>query len=177
MKEFEIQRDFLNAIAIANYHGFAIAEAWLEKGGKDSPQIVGKALNLPSNPVPELKWLHAIPNGDPRGSDSKSRAIVGNRLKQSGVRRGIPDLFLPCGSQRLSKGFCGQSRWPGLYLELKAGKGQLSEFQREFRGFALAQGYAFAEIRSVAEGFSLVKIYFEGTESEILSSFGENLSI
>ena len=39
--------------------------------------------------VPELKWCHAIPNGGLR--EARTAAM----LKAEGVKRGIPDVFLP----------------------------------------------------------------------------------
>lgn len=38
---------------------------------------------------PWLKWMHHIPNG---GSRNKIEAV---RLKAQGVKRGVPDIFLP----------------------------------------------------------------------------------
>lgn len=56
---------------------------------------------------PELKLLHAIPNG---GKRSKSEAA---RMKAAGVKAGVPDMFLPVAR--------GGSH--GLYIELKRIKG------------------------------------------------------
>ena len=57
---------------------------------------------------PRLELLHAIPNGG-------NRAIhVAKRLKDEGVKAGVPDLCLPVKSGKFS----------GLYLELKAQKGR-----------------------------------------------------
>ena len=88
---------------------------------------------------PELAWMHHIPNGGARGSDSRSRAIAGNRLKRQGVKSGIPDIFLPV--QRLG--------YAGLYIELKrpdvkpkrSGRGGVSDEQAKFGSFAIKQGY------------------------------------
>lgn len=52
---------------------------------------------------PELKWLHAIPNGGHRNIK------VAQKLKAEGVKAGVPDLCLPVPRQGFS----------GLYIEMK----------------------------------------------------------
>ncbi len=60
-----------------------------------------------------LDLLHHIPNGGSR------HRIEAARLKQSGVKSGIPDLCLPV----------ARNGFHGLYLELKAHGGKLSPTQ------------------------------------------------
>ena len=74
---------------------------------------------------PELKWLHAIPNGGQRN------VRVAVKLKSEGVKRGIPDVCLPVAK----KGY------HGLYIELKAVGGRATKEQSEFIAFALDQNY------------------------------------
>jgi len=62
---------------------------------------------------PELKLLHAIPNGGRRDS------IEAMHLKQQGVKPGVPDMHLPVAR----KGFLS------LYIELKTEKGKPSSEQ------------------------------------------------
>lgn len=52
---------------------------------------------------PELKLLHHIPNGGNRD------AIDGARMKEQGVKRGVPDLHLPV----------ARGKYHSLYIELK----------------------------------------------------------
>ena len=60
--------------------------------------------------------LFAIPNG------GKRDAIVGKRMKDEGVRRGIPDLFLAIPTDNFH----------GLFIELKRTNGaRASKFQKE----------------------------------------------
>lgn len=74
----------------------------------------------------ELALLHAIPNG---GYRSMSTAKV---LKMTGVKAGVPDMFLPVAR----KGF------HGLYIELKRIKrSALSAHQAEWIDALKAQGY------------------------------------
>uniref|UniRef100_I2Q042 VRR-NUC domain-containing protein n=1 Tax=Desulfovibrio sp. U5L TaxID=596152 RepID=I2Q042_9BACT len=75
--------------------------------------------------VPELRMLFAIPNGGHR-----HKAVAG-KLKDEGVRRGVPDLCLavPCESHH------------GLWIEMKAAGGRASDEQETWIGALRAQGY------------------------------------
>ena len=57
--------------------------------------------------IPALKRLFHIPNG---GSRNKAEAA---HLKAQGVKKGVPDIFLPRA--------CG--KWHGLFIEMKRVKG------------------------------------------------------
>lgn len=75
---------------------------------------------------PELKLLHAIPNG---GRRSKSEAA---RMKRAGVKAGVPDLCLP-----VARNGCH-----GLYIELKRRMGgRISPKQMEWLYDLTEQGY------------------------------------
>lgn len=109
---------------------------WEDDGGRD--------------PVPELEWLHAIPNGGPR--DGFSGAL----LKAEGVKKGIPDLFLPVPMNHAPPQvqILGEPlppkrvRYCGLYIEMKRpkskgkAKGALKAEQTEFIAYARGVGYA-----------------------------------
>lgn len=93
-------------------------EMLARNGSEDSHQTAlycWRALTVGT--MPELKWLHAIPNGGYR--DPKTAG----KLKATGVRRGIWDNFLPVPTED----------WSGLYIELKVGKNKLTVEQEEFR--------------------------------------------
>lgn len=68
------------------------------------------------NKYKELKLLFHIPNG---GLRSKTEA---KRFKAGGVKAGVPDLFLPVAD----KGYFG------LFIEMKAEKGKISESQKKW---------------------------------------------
>lgn len=80
---------------------------------------------------PDMKWVHAIPNGGERSAASAGR------LKAEGVRKGVWDVFVPVRRQGYS----------GLYIEFKIPervrhiRGGLSDEQVEFGKHALSQGY------------------------------------
>lgn len=58
--------------------------------------------------------------------------MAAQRLKAEGVKKGVPDLFLPV----------ARGRWHGMYIEMKRTKGgTISPEQKEFIEFATQQGY------------------------------------
>lgn len=74
---------------------------------------------------PELKLLHHIPNGGKR-----NRATAA-RLKEMGVKPGVPDLCLPV----------ARNGYAGLYIEMKYGRGRPTEKQKEWIRALTDQGY------------------------------------
>jgi len=82
---------------------------------------------------PELRLMFAIPNGGHRN------ILVARKMKEEGVKAGVPDIFLPVARQ----GF------HGLFLEMKTeanrpsrgGKGGLSDLQAHWIGELREQGY------------------------------------
>lgn len=81
---------------------------------------------LASGAHPELRLLHAIPNGGLR--DGRTAAI----LARTGVKSGVPDLCLPV----------ARGGFHGLYIELKRLKGGvLSINQKTWLGLLAKEGY------------------------------------
>jgi hypothetical protein len=90
----------------------------------------------------ELLWF-AIPNGGRRAPrDAK-------RFKDMGVRRGVYDIFVSEPTPVYS----------GLYVEMKAPKGSLSDEQKDFRDMAQARGYKCVEATSAVDGLRLIEEY------------------
>lgn len=89
--------------------------------------------------------LFAIPNGGSR--DIREAA----RLKAEGVLAGIHDLFL----------MKGNTRYHGLWIEMKFGKGKESENQKIFREKALKAGYQVAVCYSLTEFMNAVNDYMK----------------
>lgn len=84
-----------------------------------------------------IKWCHAHDDKRLRLIYSHTNGArmargVANKLKASGAKAGIPDLFLPIPS----------GEYHGLYIELKRVKGSsTSLIQKKWLGLLLNQGY------------------------------------
>lgn len=75
--------------------------------------------------IPELRMLFAIPNG---GHRYKATAA---KLKAEGVKSGVSDLFLSV----------ARHGFHGLYIEMKAQGGRVSDEQKEWISLARDYGY------------------------------------
>jgi len=75
---------------------------------------------------PELDLLFAIPNGGAR------HPAVAGKLKAEGVKRGVPDLFLPV----------PRGGHHGLFIELKVGPNKPTPDQEGWLESLTLQGYA-----------------------------------
>jgi hypothetical protein len=101
-----------------------------------------------------LQWMHreawehcyAIPNGGHR------HQAVAKRMKDEGVKRGVPDLCLALPSRH----------WHGLYLELKASGTTACSVSKEQRawierlreaGYAAEVAHGLDEAKRVIEGY------------------------
>lgn len=91
--------------------------------------------------------LFAIPNG---GLRAKS---VAAKLSIEGVRKGVPDLFLPV----------SRSGFYGLFIELKSEKGRPTKEQNDWVLFLLAQGYMAKVCYGYQEAIDLISGYMKGT--------------
>ena len=80
---------------------------------------------------PDLRWLFAVPNGGWRDP------ATANKLKATGVKAGVPDIFLPI----------RRAWFNGLWIELKRPKsvgkqaGRLSNEQRDWKEHLLLQRF------------------------------------
>lgn len=95
---------------------------------------------------PQLRWAYAVPNG---GKRTKRTA---GRLKAEGLEAGVFDYCIPV----------PRGGYAGLYLEFKAGKGTLTDLQRDFRHFAEEQGYYCAVAWDLTTAMGLVENYLGG---------------
>lgn len=91
---------------------------------------------------PELALMFAVPNGGARN------VVTGQRLKQEGVKRGVPDVWLPVAR-------CG---YHGLVIELKAGKGRPTPEQKAWLQALTDEGW-----------LALVCVGFEAARQVIVS--------
>lgn len=74
---------------------------------------------------PELGLMFAIPNG------GKRDPVTAVRLRDEGVKPGVPDICLPVARQG----------WHGLFIELKWGRNKPSEPQLDWLARLTEQGY------------------------------------
>lgn len=95
---------------------------------------------------PELRLMHAIPNGGSR------HPVEAARLKAQGVKAGIPDIFLPVAS----------GGYHGLYIEMKRKKGgRISVDQQQMIDALRAQGYRVEVCKGAEEASKTIKEYME----------------
>ncbi len=137
--EHGVQRALFAWIRWAEVYGFEAA--W------DDDSYAGNYAK-PPQPVPELRWCHAIPNGGLRDK------ITAGKMKQEGALTGILDIFLPLPIPQM----LGLLKYGGLYIEMKRAEslkdgvrkdkiidraaGKTSEPQDEFIAYARRVGYA-----------------------------------
>lgn len=95
---------------------------------------------------PELRLLHAIPNGGSRNP------IEARHLKEQGVKAGIPDIFLPC----------ARGGFHGLYIEMKRRKGGRVSIEQKKAIIALReQGYRVEVCNGWEEARDIITEYME----------------
>lgn len=99
--------------------------------------------------MPELAWLHAIPNGGARN------VVVARKMKAEGVRKGVWDICwpFPCGPYK------------GLYIEFKFGKNNLTAEQKAFGAFVESQGYKTGVAYTADEGIEILDEYIKSGEA------------
>ena len=101
---------------------------------------------------PALKMLLAIPNGAFYGGHWS----VANKMKAEGVKKGVPDIFLPVVMQRSELAYEVDS---GLWIEMKAGKNKPSEQQKWWLEQLEKQGYVTRVCYSAEEAIEAIEDY------------------
>ena len=105
---------------------------------------------------PALELLFHCPNGGSRhGAEAK-------KLRQMGVRQGVPDLTLP--AARLgARGIAAERiEHNGLALELKSPSGRLRPSQEWWLARLREQGWAVAVVWSVDRAIHVIQRYLSG---------------
>lgn len=106
---------------------------------------------------PQLKWLHAIPNGGSRHVAEATKMVA------AGLRKGVLDIFLPC-----SRDCYNYKKYHGLYIEMKVEKrrneknGGLTDEQIAFIEYAEGAGYCCRVCYSWIEARDAILAYLEG---------------
>jgi hypothetical protein len=101
---------------------------------------------------PELRLAHHIPNGAYLGKDRAAAARHMAKLKALGLKPGVFDVFLPV----------ARHGWHGLYIEMKATKGELSDEQEEFGRSVANEGYAVFICRNFDQAQKVILGYLFG---------------
>lgn len=90
--------------------------------------------------IPGLLWCH-VPN------EARRSPALGNRLKRSGLKPGVPDVLIwPC-----------VGRYRGIAIELKVGRGRLTTAQSWWIGRLQAAGWSATTARSVDDVLYLLR--------------------
>lgn len=92
---------------------------------------------------PELELLFAVPNA------GKRTPRQGTRMRQEGLKRGVPDLHLPVARNGAA----------GLWIEMKRGAAKPTAEQLRWHGLLRAQGHRVEICRSAQEGILLLREY------------------
>ena len=95
----------------------------------------------------EIEWtlLFAIPNGGYR------KIKTGIQLKRTGLKPGIPDIFLPV----------GRGIYHGLFIEMKSEKGTVRKNQKEWHNALRTQGYKVEVCRGCDQAIKEIQEYLK----------------
>lgn len=102
----------------------------------------------------------AVPNGVVFGGSGETRAKQGRMMKLTGLTAGVADCFLAVpkwgdvGSETNE-----HIAASGLFLELKAPSGLISDDQQIFRAAVVAQGYQHCVAYSAEEAINVITTY------------------
>lgn len=99
--------------------------------------------SMRSSIMPELAYLFSVPNG---GKRPHKTAVD---LQRSGLKAGVPDLFLPV----------ARGRYHGFWIELKTRSGRVTEHQDRWLKWLAAQGYYAEVCYSWEEAAGLIELY------------------
>lgn len=118
---------------------------------EEEQQALFRWLDFAANSNPELRLMIHIPN------EGKRTKAAGARLKSVGLRKGVPDLFLP-----IPKG-----NFHGLWIEMKRVKGsKTSKDQKEWIEALKGQGYFTAICFGWLEAKETIERYMKGEQHD-----------
>jgi hypothetical protein len=94
---------------------------------------------------PELALLFAIPNG------GKRNVVTAMKLRDEGVKPGVPDLFLPV----------ARHGWHGMFIEMKFGRNKTTPEQFAVHRALIEQGYGVWVCYSADGAIEAIRAYLE----------------
>ena len=101
---------------------------------------------------PELELMYHIPN------EGKRSPVTGARLKQAGLKAGVPDVCLPV----------ARGKYIGLYVEMKSGKNTTTENQKKWLRALQDQGHYTAVCYGWEQAKELIEQYLSMQKGEII---------
>jgi len=108
---------------------------------------------------PELELLHATPNGAFYGGD-KGRWSRAKKMRDEGVKSGVPDIFLPVPMAYTDKTTgLANSMVAGLWIEMKAEEGKVSPEQEWWISKLEEYGYTVMVCYSADEAIKVIIDY------------------
>lgn len=111
------------------------------------------------NKYPELKLMYHVPN------EGKRSALTGSRLKQAGLKPGVPDIVLPV----------ARGGYIGLYIELKYGSNKTTENQKDWLRDLRDQNHLTAVCYGWEQAKDLIESYMKLEPTTIVRSKGEEI--
>jgi hypothetical protein len=94
--------------------------------------------------------LFSIPNGGYR------KIRTGIRLKRTGLKPGVPDIFLPV----------VRGKYSGMFIEMKSDRGRVQENQKEWHAVLKAQGYQVEVCRGCDQAVKAITNYLKLQKQE-----------
>jgi hypothetical protein len=131
----------------------------LSEHGEQMALFEWSALN--EERVPELKWMFSIPNGAKlpyRGKGKRRFSPEAMRLKDEGLKPGVPDVFLSVARQG----------YHGFYIEMKVGYNKPTEYQNEWLKGLAEQGYKTSVCYGMQAAKKEIVEYLELNEGEYI---------
>lgn len=111
------------------------------------------------NKYPELKLMYHVPN------EGKRSAATGSRLKQAGLKPGVPDIALPV----------ARGGYIGLYIELKYGRNKATENQKNWLRNLESQNHLTAVCYGWEQAKDLIEAYMKLEPTIIIRPKGEEI--
>mgnify|MGYP000843946137 FL=1 len=116
---------------------------------------------LNKSKVPALELLMAIPNGAYYGGHWSTA----NKMKEEGVKKGVPDVFLPVPMLYTNEGQATDMK-AGLWIEMKAGKNKPSDEQYWWIEQLEEMGYRVEVCYSSQEAIDVINEYLDLNSKE-----------
>lgn len=98
---------------------------------------------------PELRLLYATPNA------GKRSVGAAKWMQAEGMRKGVPDLCLPC----------ARNGYHGLYIEMKVEGGRMRPEQKEYLRMLQDQDYCAVIAWSADEAIQIIEEYLDGADA------------